>query len=106
MGSEMCIRDSYRPSGLEIIGVHSPEFEFERDPNNVANAAIDLGVTWPIALDTEKTSFGSWQGEQRFWPRTYVVDQNNEIRFDHIGEGNYDELEATVAHLIENGPNG
>lgn len=94
----------YHPMGLEIIGVHAPEFEYERDPNNVAAAATELGVTWPIALDTDKSSFRSWQQDQRFWPRTYVLDQNGEIRFNHIGKGDYEELAATVDYLITNGP--
>jgi thiol-disulfide isomerase/thioredoxin len=94
----------YSSQGLEIIGVHAPEFEFESDPAAIAQAAVDLGVTWPIALDTDKTNFRSWQPGRRFWPRTFVVDQNNEIRFDRIGEGAYDELHDTVVWLLENGP--
>ncbi|MEM9134621.1 MAG: redoxin domain-containing protein [Actinomycetota bacterium] len=95
---------TYQPEGLEIIGVHAPEFEFERDPVAVEEATVDLGVTWPVALDTEKRNFRSWQPGRRFWPRTFVIDQEGEIRFNHIGEGRYDDLEATVAYLIENGP--
>lgn len=98
------IYDRWQPEGLEILGVHTPEFEFEKDPQAIAAAAEDLGVVWPIALDTNKTNFRSWQTGRRFWPRTYVVDQEGQIRYDHIGEGRYDELEATVAYLVENGP--
>ncbi|MDH3306613.1 MAG: redoxin domain-containing protein [Acidimicrobiia bacterium] len=97
------IYNRYQPDGLEIIGVHAPEFDYEADPNNVSAAVVELGVNWPVALDTSKTNFRSWQGDRRFWPRTYVIDQNGDIRFDHIGEGAYDELEATVAHLLANG---
>lgn len=86
--------------GLEIIGIHAHEFERERDPANVAQAVIDLGVTWPVALDTDKTNFVAWQGSPRFWPRTYVIDAEGRIRFDHIGEGAYDELAATVDALL------
>ncbi len=92
------------PRGLEIIGVHAPEFDRERDPEAIAAAAVELGVSWPIALDTEKVNFRSWQGNRRFWPRTYVIDQNDQIRFDHIGEGDYDELAATVDWLLANPP--
>ncbi|MFW2382703.1 MAG: redoxin domain-containing protein [Acidimicrobiales bacterium] len=95
---------THQPNGLEIIGVHAPEFEREKDPVGIQEAADRLGVSWPIALDTEKKNFRSWQGSRRFWPRTYVIDQNGDIRFDKIGEGKYAELEATVAHLLENGP--
>ena len=97
------IYNTYRPEGLEIIGVHAPEFDFEADPANVSAATVELGVNWPVALDTSKVNFRSWQGDRRFWPRTYVLDQNGDIRFDHIGEGAYDELEATVAYLLANG---
>ncbi len=92
----------YEPQGLEVIGVHAPEFSFEEDPAAVAQAAIDQQVLWPIALDTRKTNFRTWQTERRFWPRTYVLDRNGNIRFDRIGEGAYDELNSTVAFLIEN----
>lgn len=95
--------DTYQSDGLEIIGVHSPEFDFEKDVNSIQQAAIDQRVNWPIALDTEKTSFRAWQEDRRFWPRTYVIDQNGDIRYDHIGEGGYDDLKATVKHLLENG---
>lgn len=89
---------------FEIIGVHAPEFSFEEDIANVQQAAIELGVTWPIAIDNSKTNFRSWQPGRRFWPRTFVLDQNGGIRFDRIGEGNYEELADTVNWLLENGP--
>ncbi len=97
------IYDRYQPEGLEIVGVHSPEFDFEKDVEAIEQAALDQNVNWPIALDTNKRSFRSWQQDRRFWPRTYVVDQNGDIRYDHIGEGGYDDLEATVAWLLTNG---
>ncbi len=90
---------------FEIIGVHAPEFEFERDIPSIERAMVDLGVTWPVALDTNKENFRAWQeGGRRFWPRTYVVDQNGDIRFDHIGEGDYEELAETVRYLLANPP--
>lgn len=95
--------ETYHADGLEIIGVHAPEFSFEEDPAAVQEAANELGVTWPIAIDNKKRNFRSWQGSRRFWPRTYVIDANGDIRFDHIGEGAYDELEETVAYLLQNG---
>ena len=94
----------YKDQGLEIIGIHTPEFDFERDPAAVEQATVDLGVTWPVALDTDKTNFRAWQTNRRFWPRVYVLDQNGDVRYDHIGEGDYDGLDAIVANLIENGP--
>jgi thiol-disulfide isomerase/thioredoxin len=90
----------YHDKGLEIVGVHSPEFDYERDPDSILTAAQDLGVTWPIALDTDRHNFHAWQGSPAYWPRTYVLDQDGLIRFDHVGEGAYDELEQTVATLL------
>ena len=90
----------YKESGLEIVGVHSPEFTHEEDPVAIADAAEELGVTWPIALDTGRHNFFAWQGNRGYWPRTYVLDRTGLIRFDHIGEGKYDELEQTVAALL------
>lgn len=94
----------FKDQGLEIIGIHAPEFERERDPVAVEEATVDLGVTWPVALDTDKTNFRAWQGNRRFWPRVYVLDQNGDVRYDHIGEGDYDGLDEIVEYLIENGP--
>jgi len=91
----------YHDEGLEIVGVHAPEFEYEREVDNIVAAAADLGVVWPIALDTHKTNFRAWQGNRRYWPRTYVIDQQGRLRFDHIGEGKYEELQATVAYLLD-----
>jgi thiol-disulfide isomerase/thioredoxin len=87
--------------GLEIVGVHSPEFSYEKDLGNVQQAADDLGVSWPIAIDNSKKNFFGWQGSPAYWPRTYVVDAEGKVRFDHIGEGAYEELEATVAYLLQ-----
>ena len=90
---------------FDIIGVHAPEFDFEREIPRIEQAMLDLGVTWPVALDTNKENFRAWQeGGRRFWPRTYVVDQNGDIRFDHIGEGDYEELAETVKYLLDNPP--
>lgn len=86
---------------FEIVGIHAPEFDFERDPAAVRQAADELGVTWPIALDTERRTFREWQGSPAFWPRTYVLDANGNIRFDHIGEGAYDDLASVVTWLLD-----
>ncbi len=94
--------ERYQDDGLEIVGVHSPEFDFEKDPANVAEAAEELGVTWPIALDTERTNFREWQGRPAYWPRTYVLDERGRVRYNNIGEGAYDQLAETVAWLLAN----
>ncbi len=94
--------EQYRDDGLEIVGVHSPEFDFEKDPAGVAEAAEELGVSWPIALDTERTNFREWQGRPAYWPRTYVLDERGRVRYNNIGEGAYDQLAETVAWLLAN----
>jgi thiol-disulfide isomerase/thioredoxin len=94
--------ERYGDEGLEIVGVHSPEFDFEKDPEGVADAAEELGVTWPIALDTERTNFREWQGRPAYWPRTYVLDERGRVRYNNIGEGAYDQLAETVAWLLAN----
>lgn len=88
---------------FQIVGVHSPEFDFEEDPENILAAAAELDVTWPIALDTNKRTFFGWQGNRGFWPRTYVIDRDGTVRFDHIGEGAYTRLNDTVATLLAAG---
>ena len=92
--------DQHQGEDFEVVGVHSPEFSYEEDPVAIGEAAVDLGVTWPIALDTDKFNFFRWQGGRAYWPRTYVLDRDGHIRFDHIGEGAYDEINATVAQLL------
>ena len=91
----------YHAAGLEIVGVHAPEFAYEADPDNIATALIDLDVHWPVALDTHKRNFHRWQpGTTAYWPRVYVIDSAGQVRFDHIGEGKYDELRDTVSRLL------
>ena len=86
---------------FEIVGIHAPEFSFEEDPANVAAAAAEQGVVWPIALDTAKRTFHSWQpGRTGYWPRTMILDRDGDIRFDHIGEGQYEAIADTVARLV------
>jgi len=100
------MRDLYAKYGgddFEIIGVHAPEFDGERDVDAVVAAAEENGLSWPIAIDNEKLNFRSWQ-ERRFWPRVYLIDRDGNVRYDHIGEGAYDEIDAAVGSLIAEGP--
>jgi len=97
--------EEFKGDDFEIIGVHAPEFSYEAEVPNIIAAAADLGVDWPIALDTNKKNFRAWQeGRTNYWPRTYIVDQNGDIRYDHIGEGRYDEVRETIRYLIDNPP--
>ena len=93
--------ERYGDRGFEIVGIHSPEFDHEEDPDAVAAAALDLGVTWPIALDTQKRTFFGWQGNRGFWPRIYLLDRDGDVRYDHVGEGRYDEIDAAVGALLD-----
>ena len=93
----------FRDQGMEIVGVHSPEFSYEADIDNIIEASADLGVTWPIALDTDKRNFHRWQpGNIGYWPRVYVIDGDNQIRFDRTGDGRatYVQLHETVERLL------
>ena len=93
----------FRGRGVEIVGVHSPEFSYEADVNNIIEASADLGVIWPIALDTDKRNFHRWQpGNIGYWPRVYVIDGDNQIRFDRTGDGRatYEKLYETVEQLL------
>lgn len=91
----------YGREEVEIVGIHAPEFSHEAEVANIEAAAAELGVTWPIVLDTQKRTFHSWQpGTRSFWPRTYVLDRDGNIRYDHIGEGQYEQLQETVAALV------
>lgn len=92
---------NHHDQGFEIVGVHSPEFDYEADVDNVVAAADRLGVTWPIAIDTNKRTFHAWQeGSTAYWPRIYLLDRSGHIRYDHIGEGHYDEIDAAVRALL------
>lgn len=97
--------EQFGDENFEIIGVHAPEFSYEADVTNIEAALVDLGVAWPVALDTNKANFRAWQsGPTSYWPRTYVIDQNGDVRYDHIGEGEYEELRATIRYLLDNPP--
>lgn len=89
----------YAGADFEIVGVHAPEFDFERDVDSIAAAAQENGLTWPMAIDNEKLNFRSWQ-DRRFWPRIFLIDADGNVRYDHIGEGAYDEIDAAVGALI------
>jgi thiol-disulfide isomerase/thioredoxin len=90
--------DRYRRDGLVIVGVHSPEFDFEKDPDNVERAVGDLGVTWPVALDPDHRVWDAFGN--RYWPAKYVVDRDGRLRYTHYGEGAYDETEDVLRKLL------
>jgi thiol-disulfide isomerase/thioredoxin len=90
--------DRYHDDGLQIVGVHSPEFEFEKDPDNVRRAVDDLGVDWPVALDPNLRVWNAFGN--RYWPAKYVVDRDGALRYYHFGEGAYDEVEDVLRELL------
>ncbi|GLS86196.1 hypothetical protein GCM10010873_11700 [Cypionkella aquatica] len=88
----------YADQGLVVIGVHSPEFAYEKDPENVQKAIVDLGINFPVALDN---NFTIWrQFNNRYWPALYFIDAEGQVRFHHFGEGAYDKSEQVIQHLL------
>jgi cytochrome c biogenesis protein CcdA/thiol-disulfide isomerase/thioredoxin len=84
----------YKDQGLEIVGVHTPEFAFERVQANVESAMKTFGVTWPVVLDNE---YGTWNAfKNSYWPRKYLIDIDGYVVYDHAGEGNYEETEKAI----------
>ncbi len=91
--------EKYADEGLLIIGVHSPEFEFEKDVKNVQMAVDKHGITYPVVLDNEKQTWKAF--ENRYWPRKYITDHEGYIRYDHIGEGAYQKTEEIIQQLLQ-----
>jgi cytochrome c biogenesis protein CcdA/thiol-disulfide isomerase/thioredoxin len=89
---------AYHGDGLEIVGVHTPEFAFEHDLGNVRSAVRRLGVTWPVALDDDYDTWNAW-GNQ-YWPAEYLVDRRGEVRAYHFGEGDYGTTEEHIRELL------
>jgi len=89
----------YKDWGLVVIGIHSPEFAFERDAARVAKAVSEFGLTYPVAVDSELSIWGRF--DRPFWPSRYLVDAKGVIRFHHSGEGSYDETEALIQSLLK-----
>jgi thiol-disulfide isomerase/thioredoxin len=91
--------EKYKDSGLVIIGVHTPEFAFEKDEANVRKAVKDLGITYPVAMDNDYRIWRSFNNE--YWPADYFIDATGHIRFHHFGEGAYEESEQQIRTLLE-----
>lgn len=92
----------YHDQGLVVIGVHAPEFAFERDIGNVKRATVDLGVDYPVAIDNDHAVWNAFGNE--YWPAFYVIDPQGRIRYHHFGEGDYGKSEQVIRQLLaENG---
>lgn len=88
----------YKDKGLVVIGVHTPEFEFEKDPNNVKKALSDFGITYPVVQDN---SFATWNNySNHYWPAKYLIDKDGSLVYSHFGEGNYDETEKVIQDYL------
>lgn len=90
--------DRYRSDGLVVVGVHSPEFDFEKVHANVVAAVKRLGVTWPVALDDDMTIWNAFNNQ--YWPADYVADRSGHIRYTHFGEGDYGNTENVLRSLL------
>jgi thiol-disulfide isomerase/thioredoxin len=90
--------DRYRDDGLVVIGVHAPEFAFERNPDNVRKAVSDLGIRYPVALDND---YVVWRAlKNRYWPAHYFFDAKGRQRYHHFGEGQYGRSEMVIRQLL------
>jgi cytochrome c biogenesis protein CcdA/thiol-disulfide isomerase/thioredoxin len=95
--------EKYKNSNFIVIGVHTPEFAFEKEAHNVLNAMKQFKINYPVALDNE---YRTWRAyDNNYWPASYLVDVSGHIRKTHFGEGDYDEMEAAIRQLIEEAGN-
>lgn len=90
--------EKYATEGLVIIGNHYPEFSYEKDLDNLKAAVADLDIQYAVTQDNEGTTWRSY--ENRYWPTLYLIDKNGHIRYEHIGEGNYDKTDAVIIQLL------
>jgi thiol-disulfide isomerase/thioredoxin len=90
--------EKYRSQGLVIVGVHAPEFAFEKDIHNVEQAVRELGVKYPVAIDNQYAIWNAYHNE--YWPAHYLIDAQGRIRHEHFGEGAYQETEQMIQTLI------
>jgi len=91
--------EKYSEEGLVIVGIHTPEFEFEKEYDNVVFATEKFDIKYPVVQDNDKETWNEFQN--RYWPRKYIADHEGYIRFDHIGEGAYAETEKIIQLLLE-----
>lgn len=88
----------YKDKGLVIIGIHTPEFEFEKNYNNVKTAVEKFGITFPVVLDNDYSTWTAYKN--RYWPRKYLIDIDGYVVYDHIGEGAYEETERKIQDAL------
>lgn len=88
----------YAAQGLKVIGIHTPEFAFEREVGNIEAALAEHRIEYPVPLDNEFTTWRAYSN--RFWPRLFLADRTGVVRYDHIGEGAYDETAQAIRQLL------
>lgn len=96
--------EAYRDAGLQVIGIHSPEYAFEKDAGNVAAGAEDFGITYPVALDNNLSTWTAYRN--RYWPAHYLIDAEGVVRHISFGEGNYAATEKLIRELLEDADPG
>jgi cytochrome c biogenesis protein CcdA/thiol-disulfide isomerase/thioredoxin len=96
--------EKYRDQGLVIIGVHAPEFAFEKDQHNVEQAIHDLGITYPVAMDNQYVIWNAYHNQ--YWPAHYLIDAQGRVRDQHFGEGAYQETEQMIQTLLKEAHQG
>jgi thiol-disulfide isomerase/thioredoxin len=88
----------YRDRGLVVVGIHTPEFPFEKSASNVQTAIKRHGITYPVAQDNESRTWNAYRN--RYWPAQYIVDQRGQIVYQHDGEGQYEQMDEIVRKLL------
>ena len=95
--------EKYADDGLVIVGVHTPEFEFETILSNVETATREFGLEYPIVLDNDRATWRAYQNQ--YWPAKYLIDRDGYVRYTHFGEGEYKETELIIRDLLQEGGN-
>jgi thiol-disulfide isomerase/thioredoxin len=90
--------ERYSKKGLVVVGVHSPEFGFEGDVENVRRAVKELGIGYPVAADSERESWDAFTNQ--YWPAKYLIDKEGDVQYVHFGEGGYAQTEARIQELL------
>src|SRR6202166_569079 len=90
--------ETYKEKGLVVVGIHTPELPFERSAGNVQAALKRHGITYPVAQDNDSQTWNAWHNQ--YWPAQYIVDQSGKIVFQHDGEGQYEQMDRTIARLL------
>jgi thiol-disulfide isomerase/thioredoxin len=93
------LHSKYSNDGLVIVGVHTPEFPYERKRANVERAVASADLEYPIALDNDNMTWRLYGNH--FWPRQTLIDAKGEVRYEHVGEGDYEEIEAKIVELLD-----